>query len=41
MAGAKKAQIDPLVAPDLQSESFRQTRQARRLELVEDYVELI
>lgn len=30
-----------LVAAEIQSESFRQTRQARRLELVEDYVELI
>ncbi len=32
---------EPLIAPDVQSESFRQTRQARRLELMEDYVELI
>jgi DtxR family manganese transport transcriptional regulator len=30
-----------LVAAEVQSESFRQTRQARRLELIEDYVELI
>ncbi len=30
-----------LVDPETQSESFRQTRRARRLELVEDYVELI
>jgi DtxR family transcriptional regulator, manganese transport regulator len=41
MAAPKKDEIDSLVAPDLQSASFRQTRQARRLELVEDYVELI
>lgn len=31
----------PLVDPDVQVESFRQAREARRLELVEDYVELI
>ena len=30
-----------LVDPDTQVESFRQTRQARRSELVDDYVELI
>lgn len=32
---------DPLVAVDRQVRSFRQAREARRLELVEDYVELI
>ncbi len=31
----------PLVGTEAHVESFRQTRQARRLELVEDYVELI
>ena len=31
----------PLVDPDVHVESFRQAREARRLELVEDYVELI
>ena len=30
-----------LVDPDVHVESFRQAREARRLELVEDYVELI
>nr|WP_264051361.1 manganese-binding transcriptional regulator MntR [Methylobacterium sp. FF17] len=30
-----------LVDPDIHVESFRQAREARRLELVEDYVELI
>ena len=39
MTADKKS--EPLIAPDIQSESFRQTRQARRLELMEDYVELI
>jgi DtxR family transcriptional regulator, manganese transport regulator len=32
---------DPLVDVDRQVESFRQARAARRLELIEDYVELI
>jgi DtxR family manganese transport transcriptional regulator len=31
----------PLVDPEVHVESFRQAREARRLELVEDYVELI
>ena len=31
----------PLVDPDTHVQSFRQARQARRVELVEDYVELI
>jgi DtxR family manganese transport transcriptional regulator len=31
----------PLVDPHVQVESFRQAREARRLELIEDYVELI
>jgi len=37
----KKNELESLIAPDIQSASFRQTRQARRLELMEDYVELI
>lgn len=41
MAEEKKCAADNLIAPDIQSESFRQTREARRLELMEDYVELI
>jgi DtxR family manganese transport transcriptional regulator len=41
MASEKKSATDILIAPGLQSESFRQTRQAHRLELMEDYVELI
>jgi DtxR family transcriptional regulator, manganese transport regulator len=32
---------DPLIDVDRQVESFRQAREARRLEVVEDYVELI
>ena len=32
---------DALVEVDRQVESFRQAREARRLELIEDYVELI
>jgi DtxR family manganese transport transcriptional regulator len=31
----------PLIDPDVHVESFRQAREARRLELIEDYVELI
>lgn len=31
----------PLVPPEAHTRSFRRTRQARRLELVEDYVELV
>ena len=41
MTSDKKSATDTLVAPGLQSESFRQTRAAHRLELMEDYVELI
>jgi DtxR family manganese transport transcriptional regulator len=41
MAGAKKLKNDVLIAADVQSASFRETRQARKQELVEDYVELI
>jgi DtxR family transcriptional regulator, manganese transport regulator len=41
MNADRKNDPEPLIAPDIQSESFRQTRQARRLELMEDYVELI
>ncbi len=41
MTADKKSEPDSLLAPDIQSASFRQTRKARRLELVEDYVELI
>lgn len=36
-----KAARDPLCDPDVHVESFRQAREARRSELVEDYVELI
>ncbi len=41
MTANKKSEPDTLIAPDIQSASFRQTRQAHRLELAEDYVELI
>jgi DtxR family manganese transport transcriptional regulator len=41
MTSEKKSATDTLVAPGIQSESFRQTRAAHRLELMEDYVELI
>jgi DtxR family transcriptional regulator, manganese transport regulator len=41
MTAHKKSETDTLIAADVQSASFRQTRRARRLELVEDYVELI
>ena len=41
MTSETKSATDTLVAPGIQSESFRQTRQAHRLELMEDYVELI
>jgi DtxR family transcriptional regulator, manganese transport regulator len=41
MTPDKKSQTDRMIAAEVQCESFRQTRQARRLELVEDYVELI
>ena len=41
MTSEKKSATDTLIAPDIQSESFRQTRRAHRLELMEDYVELI
>jgi DtxR family manganese transport transcriptional regulator len=34
-------QPDSLVAADVQAEAFRQVREARRVELFEDYVELI
>ena len=34
-------EAEHLVEPELQVESFRQAREARRSELVEDYVELI
>jgi DtxR family transcriptional regulator, manganese transport regulator len=37
----RKSETDTLIAAEIQSESFRQNRQARRQELVEDYVELI
>ena len=41
-ASAKPAgQPEPLVDQETQVESFRQAREARRSELVEDYVELI
>ncbi len=32
---------DPLVVPEIHAHGFRQARQARRAELVEDYLELI
>jgi DtxR family transcriptional regulator, manganese transport regulator len=41
MTSEKNSATGTLVAPGLQSESFRQTRAAHRLELMEDYVELI
>jgi DtxR family transcriptional regulator, manganese transport regulator len=41
MSPGKKSVADSLIAADVQSASFRQTRQARKLELFEDYVELI
>jgi DtxR family transcriptional regulator, manganese transport regulator len=41
MTAEKKIQIETLIAADIQSASFRQTRRARKLELLEDYVELI
>lgn len=41
MTANKKSEQEQLIAPDIQSESFRRVRQARRLELMEDYVELI
>ncbi|MGO9486125.1 MAG: manganese-binding transcriptional regulator MntR [Rhodomicrobium sp.] len=41
MTEEKKSASETLIAPDIQSESFRQTRLAHRLELMEDYVELI
>src|SRR5271165_2890934 len=41
MAGVKQAKTGLLIAADLQSASFRETRQARKQELLEDYVELI
>lgn len=34
-------QVPPLIDADLHAESFRQVREAHRLELIEDYVELI
>lgn len=36
-----RAEAEHLVEPEVQVESFRQAREARRSELVEDYVELI
>ncbi len=41
MGQHRKSENGTLVSADIQSESFRQNRQARRLELVEDYLELI
>jgi DtxR family manganese transport transcriptional regulator len=41
MTAEKKSEPVRLIAPDIQSASFRQTRQAHKLELAEDYVELI
>ncbi len=41
MTAGKKTETESLIAADIQSASFRQTRRARKLELIEDYVELI
>src|SRR3974390_1701794 len=41
MAGVKQSKGGRLIAADLQSASFREARQARKQELLEDYVELI
>ncbi len=41
MKSEKKNATGALIAPGLQSESHRQTRQAHRQELMEDYAELI
>lgn len=38
---ATRTETEHLVEPEVQVESFRQAREARRSELVEDYVELI
>ncbi|MBJ7532979.1 manganese-binding transcriptional regulator MntR [Rhodomicrobium vannielii ATCC 17100] len=38
---AQNTDSNPLIDADLQSASFRETRRAHRLEIVEDYVELI
>jgi DtxR family transcriptional regulator, manganese transport regulator len=37
----KRSDPESLIAADIQSASFRRTRRARKLERVEDYVELI
>ena len=37
----RKSETDTLISAEIQSAGFRQNREARRLELVEDYVELI
>ncbi len=41
MTGHRKTGTDTLIAADIQSAGFRQNRQARRQELVQDYLELI
>ncbi len=41
MTDQKKHETNALISADIQSESFRLNRQARRQELVEDYLELI
>ncbi len=41
MTAGKDLKTDALIAAEIQSASFRETRRARKLELVEDYVELI
>ncbi len=41
MTSEKRKESGTLIAPSLQSESHRQTRQAHRHELMEDYAELI
>jgi DtxR family manganese transport transcriptional regulator len=41
MTTGKNIKAHELIDADIQSATFRQTRRARKLELVEDYVELI
>ena len=41
MTAGKDLKTAALIAAEIQSASFRETRRARKLELVEDYVELI
>ncbi len=41
MPGHRKHETDTLISADIQSAGFRQNRQARRQELIQDYLELI